>query len=116
MVYERIYHEAGALTEMHLPYLELVHLIRGAGKRRWSATACTSRCGSSSTIPTRARPAPRRVAAGGARRMKLGRIPWINCYPVYGAIDRGFVSVPAELVSGTAAELNDLLAAGESNT
>ena len=21
--------------------------------------------------------------------MRLGRIPWINCYPVYGAIDRG---------------------------
>ena len=45
--------------------------------------------------------------------MKLGRIPWINCYPVYAAIDRGLVAVPAELVSGTAAELNDLLAAGE---
>ena len=45
--------------------------------------------------------------------MRLGRIPWINAYPVYGAIDRGLVSVPAELVSGTASELNDLLAAGE---
>lgn len=45
--------------------------------------------------------------------MRLGRIPWINCYPVYGAIDRGMVSVPAELVTGTASELNDLLAAGE---
>jgi len=45
--------------------------------------------------------------------MRLGRIPWINCYPIYGAIDRGLVSVPAELVTGTAAELNDLLAAGE---
>ncbi len=45
--------------------------------------------------------------------MRLGRIAWINCYPVYGAIDRGIVSVPAELVSGTASELNDLLAAGE---
>ncbi len=45
--------------------------------------------------------------------MRLGRIPWINCYPVYGAIDRGLVEMPAELVSGTAAELNDLLAAGE---
>ena len=45
--------------------------------------------------------------------MKLGRIPWINCYPVYAAIDRGLVPVPAELVSGTASELNDLLAAGE---
>lgn len=45
--------------------------------------------------------------------MRLGRIPWINCYPVYSAIDRGLVRVPAELVSGTAAELNDLLAAAE---
>ncbi|MBA3893279.1 MAG: menaquinone biosynthesis protein, partial [Gemmatimonadales bacterium] len=45
--------------------------------------------------------------------MKLGRIPWINCYPVYGAIDRGLVSVPAELITGTASELNELLAAGE---
>ncbi|MGH3995112.1 MAG: menaquinone biosynthetic enzyme MqnA/MqnD family protein, partial [Pseudonocardiaceae bacterium] len=45
--------------------------------------------------------------------MRLGRIPWINCYPVYGAVDRGLVSVPAELVTGTASELNDLLAAGE---
>jgi len=45
--------------------------------------------------------------------MRLGRIPWINCYPVYGAIDRGIVTVPATLVSGTASELNDLLAAGE---
>lgn len=45
--------------------------------------------------------------------MRLGRIPWINCYPVYGAIDRGLVKMPAKLVSGTASELNDLLAAGE---
>src|SRR5690349_8418365 len=45
--------------------------------------------------------------------MRLGRIPWINCYPIYGAIDRGLVTIPAELVSGTASELNDLLAAGE---
>ncbi|MGH7507860.1 MAG: menaquinone biosynthetic enzyme MqnA/MqnD family protein [Gemmatimonadales bacterium] len=44
--------------------------------------------------------------------MRLGRIPWINCYPIYGAIDRGLVTMPAELVSGTASELNDLLAAG----
>jgi chorismate dehydratase len=47
--------------------------------------------------------------------MRLGRIPWINCYPIYGAIDRGLVDVPAELVSGTASELNDLLAAGALN-
>jgi chorismate dehydratase len=45
--------------------------------------------------------------------MRLGRIPYINCYPVYGAIDRGLVPVPAEPVTGTPAELNDLLVAGE---
>ena len=33
VVYERIYHEAGAHTEMHMPYYGLVQLIRGAGKR-----------------------------------------------------------------------------------
>jgi len=33
VVYERIYHEAGAHTAMHMPYTELVRLIRGAGKR-----------------------------------------------------------------------------------
>src|SRR3989337_2210767 len=45
--------------------------------------------------------------------MRLGRIAYINCAPVYGAIDRGVVPVPAELVTGTPAELNDLLVAGE---
>ena len=45
--------------------------------------------------------------------MKLGRIAYINCYPVYGAIDRGIVPSPGELVTGTPAELNDLLVAGE---
>src|SRR5207253_8377930 len=45
--------------------------------------------------------------------MRLGRIGYINCFPVYGAIDRGIVRVPAGLVTGTPAELNDLLVAGE---
>ena len=47
--------------------------------------------------------------------MRIGRIGYINCAPVYGAIDRGIVSLPhgAELVTGTPAELNDLLVAGE---
>jgi chorismate dehydratase len=45
--------------------------------------------------------------------MQLGRIGYINCYPVYGAIDRGIVRVNADLVTGTPAELNGLLAAGE---
>jgi chorismate dehydratase len=48
-----------------------------------------------------------------ARPVRLGRIPWINTFPVYGAIDRGLVHVGADMVSGTASELNDLLAAGE---
>jgi aminodeoxyfutalosine synthase len=33
VVYERVYHEAGARTPMHMGYGELVGLIRGAGKR-----------------------------------------------------------------------------------
>ncbi|MGH7627946.1 MAG: aminofutalosine synthase MqnE [Gemmatimonadales bacterium] len=33
VVYERIYHEAGARTDMHLPYFDIVRLIRGAGRR-----------------------------------------------------------------------------------
>ena len=45
--------------------------------------------------------------------MRVGRIGYINCYPVYGAIDRGVVPLPADLVTGTPSELNDLLAAGE---
>ncbi|HEY7896468.1 MAG TPA: menaquinone biosynthesis protein [Gemmatimonadaceae bacterium] len=42
--------------------------------------------------------------------MRLGRIPYINCYPVYGAIDRGVVSLPATLVDGVPSELNRLMA------
>src|SRR5919204_2768641 len=47
--------------------------------------------------------------------MRIGRIGYINCAPVYGAIDRGIVALPpgAELITGTPAELNDLLVAGE---
>jgi chorismate dehydratase len=45
--------------------------------------------------------------------MRLGRIGYINCYPVYQAMDQGAVAAPAELVTGTPAELNDLLVAGE---
>lgn len=33
VVFERIYHEAGARTQMHLHYMDLVGLIRGAGKQ-----------------------------------------------------------------------------------
>src|SRR5215216_6248288 len=44
--------------------------------------------------------------------MRVGRIPYINCYPVYGAIDRGIVPMPAELVDGVPTELNRAMAAG----
>jgi aminodeoxyfutalosine synthase len=33
VVYERVYHEAGATTQMHMQYMDLVKLIRDAGKR-----------------------------------------------------------------------------------
>lgn len=33
VVHERVYHEAGATTDMHMPYRALVELIRRAGKR-----------------------------------------------------------------------------------
>ena len=44
--------------------------------------------------------------------MRIGRIGYINCFPVYAAMDQGVVAVPGELVTGTPAELNDLLVAG----
>ena len=45
--------------------------------------------------------------------MKIGRIPYINCYPVYGAIDRGIVPLDAELVDGVPTDLNRRMGAGE---
>jgi chorismate dehydratase len=45
--------------------------------------------------------------------MKIGRIPYINCYPVYGAIDRGVVRLAAELVDGVPTDLNRRMGAGE---
>jgi chorismate dehydratase len=45
--------------------------------------------------------------------MKVGRIPYINCYPVYGAIDRGAVKLRAELVDGVPSDLNRRMSAGE---
>jgi len=44
--------------------------------------------------------------------MKIGRIPYINCYPVYGAIDRGIVDLDAELVDGVPTDLNRRMASG----
>jgi len=39
-------------------------------------------------------------------RLRVGRIPYINCYPVYGAVDRGVVSLDATLIDGGPTELN----------
>ena len=45
--------------------------------------------------------------------MRVGRIPYINCYPVYGAIDRGLVTLDGELVDGVPSALNAMMARGE---
>ncbi len=45
--------------------------------------------------------------------LRLGRIPYINCYPVYGAIDRGVVPLAATLVDGVPTALNERMARGE---
>jgi chorismate dehydratase len=44
--------------------------------------------------------------------LRIGRIPYVNCYPVYGAVDRGLVSLTGSLVSGVPTSLNALMAAG----
>jgi chorismate dehydratase len=49
----------------------------------------------------------------GMRGLRVGRIPYVNCYPVYGAIDRGIVKLDAELVTGVPTELNRRMADGE---
>lgn len=45
--------------------------------------------------------------------MRVGRIPYINCYPVYGAIDRGLVPLEDALVDGVPSTLNRLMADGQ---
>jgi chorismate dehydratase len=45
--------------------------------------------------------------------VKIGRIPYINCYPVYGAIDRDVVRLDAELVDGVPTDLNRRMSRGE---
>ena len=44
--------------------------------------------------------------------LTIGRIPYINCYPVYGAIDRGLIRIDADLVDGVPTALNALMAEG----
>jgi chorismate dehydratase len=44
--------------------------------------------------------------------MRVGRITYINCYPVYGGIDRGVIPLGAELVDGVPTALNKEMAMG----
>lgn len=44
--------------------------------------------------------------------MRVGRIPYVNCYPVYGAIDRGIVPLAASVIDGVPTVLNRMMAAG----
>lgn len=44
--------------------------------------------------------------------MRVGRIPYINCFPVYGAVDRGIVPMNGKLVDGVPTALNRLMATG----
>lgn len=44
--------------------------------------------------------------------MRIGRIPYINCYPVYGAVDRGIVTLDGQLVDGIPSALNRQMADG----
>ena len=44
--------------------------------------------------------------------MRIGRIPYINCYPVYGAVDRGIVPLAGEIVDGVPSALNTQMANG----
>jgi chorismate dehydratase len=45
--------------------------------------------------------------------VRVGRIPYINCYPVYGAVDRGIVPLEASVVDGIPSELNRRMESGQ---
>ncbi len=45
--------------------------------------------------------------------MRVGRITYINTYPVYGAIDRGIVPLRGTLVDGIPSQLNRMMAGGQ---
>ncbi|MBA3918201.1 MAG: hypothetical protein C0516_06420 [Gemmatimonas sp.] len=45
--------------------------------------------------------------------LRVGRIRYINCYPVYGAIERGLVPLAGKLVDGVPTQLNQLMADGQ---
>jgi len=46
-------------------------------------------------------------------RLRLGRVRYINCEPVYYALEHGIVAVDCEIRDGTPAELNERLRLGD---
>jgi chorismate dehydratase len=46
-------------------------------------------------------------------RLRLGRVRYINCEPVYYGLEQGVVAADCEILDGTPAELNGLLRAGD---
>jgi chorismate dehydratase len=56
--------------------------------------------------------ATRHPAPQSGTGLKVGRIPYINCYPVYGAVDRGIVPLAAEVIDGVPTALNTRMAEG----
>ncbi len=53
------------------------------------------------------------MAETGRSPLRVGRIRYINCYPVYGGIERGIVPLDGELIDGVPTQLNRLMANGE---
>ena len=91
VVREKIYHEAGAHTAQAMtPRRDRSQLIRGAGKIPAERDSFYNVLRTFDDDPHASR----------GVTMRVGRIPYINCYPVYGAIDRGIVALDAELVDG----------------
>lgn len=44
---------------------------------------------------------------------RLGRVGYINCLPIFYALEKGFVRIPARIVADHPSRLNSLLAAEE---
>ena len=49
---------------------------------------------------------------GGTGPLRVGRVRYINCEPVYYGLERGLVECPFALVDGTPTELNERLRLG----
>jgi chorismate dehydratase len=109
VVREKIYHAVGATTPQGLTLDRILGLIRGAGK------VPAERDSFYNVIRTFDEPAAPSVVATRSQsdELRVGRIPYVNCYPVYGAIDRGIVPFTGRLVSGVPTELNRATRAGE---